>query len=413
MIFDEPGNNLALAIRHVYSLRRFPNPMGFGGNASQMSGDFGPTFSERFFPATDLYPAAWYGGDNRKKILYIDGVRTLAQATALMNGYDNGTGPTGTNGYNPYLQNAAVHYGSLIFGPHLHVPEYIDLVGYSCGGAIAVAMGARFVQTQSVIKTRAITFGAPRTAGPTMITHLQRYSVTRWMMETDPVPLLPPSFADTPGAIFLTGLRTLQRYGSFRHTEGGIEIALSGNVEPQIIPRVASLNTSYSLASWVLGMDNNVVSGHSLHTYLDSLELALDQRTIPSQQNVREAGVEPEHAPHRRDANQGQERTRAAIANAGALQNNVPLDVPRANLFKAERIGRTWVVTFGGELILVSGREDRARSIARSGNDFLRKLPKQALVDPVSLGSQFQTFLEVAVRPDGPVHPPIRVALPG
>ncbi len=66
---------------------------------------------------------------------------------------------------------------------------------------------------------------------------------------------------------------------------------------------------------------------------------------------------------------------------------------------------------FGDQLFAFAGNKKRARHLARAGNDFLRSLPKQAVVDPQTLIDQFISFLNAAVQPNGPSRPPINTSL--
>lgn len=411
MLLDEPGNNLALAVFHVRRLQNLAGPAPAETLDAVMRAQLPDTFQSRYQEMAANYPRAWYGGNNHRKVIYIDGVRTANQASLLWSGYNNGTGPLAINGYNPYLRDASLYFRSFMFTGHSQVPEYLDIVGYSGGGAIAVRMKDDLLAQGSTIKSRVITFGSPRTGNSDMITRLGRSPITRWMTTNDPVPLLPPTALEVPALFMSVSGQTNFRYQSFRHTSGGVEVYPDGVLKDSVVPETASINATFGIASWLLGVENDAGSGHALQTYASSLQRALESHATPSEQNADESPTEDRETLSRREMTQGERNTLALIANASSEQNAVPLVIPPQVLFKAAKVGRVWSVLFGGELIAVAGREDRARSIARSGNDFLRKLPRQALVDIETLAGQMVAFLNVASDPTGGFTPPINIGL--
>lgn len=411
MMFGEPGNNLALAVFHVRRLLQLRVSAAGDEIDAVMRPLFSTFFQSRFFPVTAFFPKAYYAGDQTRKILYIDGVNGAGQASQLWNGYDNGSGPLQTIAFNPYFTAGANHYDALINAHGLTMPEYLDVVGYSGGGAIGVALKDKWIRAQSLVKSRVVTFGSPRTGNRDMQARLSRSHIVRWMTDADPVPLVPPSGADVPAMLFTQPWRALVRYGNFRHTQGGVVVFSAGNTLPAIIPPTAAVSATGSMISWLTAQENAAGTAHNLNTYHTFLTRALEFNTRPADQVVEDGPREPEEAQGHREINQQRERVRAEIANAAREQNGAPIVVPKANLMRAAKVGGAWVVLFGDELILVAGREDRARSIARSGNDFLRKLPRQALVDPFALTAQFQGFLELAADPTSGFVPPIRIGL--
>jgi len=56
-------------------------------------------------------------------------------------------------------------------------------------------------------------------------------------------------------------------------------------------------------------------------------------------------------------------------------------------------------------------REDTCRHICRAGNDFLRSLPRQGLVDPLSLLEQVEAFLLFATAQESEWVPKLRTNL--
>jgi len=75
------------------------------------------------------------------------------------------------------------------------------------------------------------------------------------------------------------------------------------------------------------------------------------------------------------------------------------------------RQGKIWTVVFGDKIVCQGVREDTCRHLCRVGNDFLRSLPKQGLVDPISLAEQFQNFLLFATAAESEWIPKLKTNL--
>lgn len=411
MLLDQLGNNVALADFYVARLRnlRSLNPKQNIDEvmAVQLPGGFGSIFR----PPTFATPAYWVGGNNDRRVVLIDGVSNLEQATGLINGYDHGTGPLGTIGFNPWLEAASLLVARDAISGFLRAPEHLDLVGYSAGGAIAMDVKTRLLIGGSVIKSRVITFGSPRPGSTAYAQRLSGSSIARWMCDNDPIPLVPPRITDVPLLLLLQAARTMVRWGSFVQPHGGISLDAAGNATPSILPFLASVDSGAALASWFLGQENSANNPHALTSYQARLNLAVLASHSPSTQNKREGPTEAPGDTSRGHTTQRQREVMDLISNAGKTQNASFSVVPDQVLFQAVRIDRIWAVEFGGKIICWAPIEKRARHIARAGNDFLRSLPKQAIVDPVALTDQLTAFLAAAVNPLGDFHPPIRIGL--
>lgn len=412
MVLEEPGHNVVLAAFHARRLREFALPNWSDVLDAVMRPMFGPAFQSRSFYDPLQFPKMWYGGDNTRKVLYIDGVKTNGQAGALWNAYDDSPIFGGFSPVNLWLRQGATFADAFTNQNHVVVPEYLDVVGYSAGGAIAVALKDKWIAAGSVVKSRAITFGSPRTGNADMKMALSRSSITRWMNDNDPVPLIPPRILDVPGLLLTSNFLTITRYGNYVHQAGGIEISATGITSPRILPTLASIHATTSLLSWLIGIENDMASGHAIDAYVTRLLLAESLAPRPAEQNVAAAPAEVANVMDRRGHNRQEDRVITAINNAGHGQNIPSLFIPPQTLFRAVRINRIWNVTFGDQIIASSPIEKRARSLARSGNAFLRKLPRQALVNPDALATQFISWLTAAIDPMSGIVPTINIGLP-
>jgi hypothetical protein len=411
MLLDEAVNNLPMALFHatrLRELRALDPPASLNAVLQPL---FGEGYQSQWEPANALRPALFIAGNNSRKVVWIDGATTAAQATALIDGYGGGTSFGAFNGKNQYLHDQADWILNRYETSALVKSEHLDFVGYSLGGAIAVLLKWKLVQSQSNYKSKVVTFGAPRSGNTQVISLLANSPIARYMTDADPIPLLPPRAVDVPALVPLLGALTLVRYSTFVHATGGVVLHPNGATSGLELPPIAAMNPAVSLAGWYLGQENDPANPHSLDRYVAYLQAAVNLTTTPAAQNVNQAPREQANETNRREMTRA-ERTTVNVINAqGQAQNSIPQVIPQATLFKAVRLGPIWYVEFGGEICITAPIEKRARHIARAGNDFLRSLQKQAVVDPITIVQQFRTFMELAADPTSGFSPTIKVGL--
>jgi len=410
-ILDEPSNNVRLALLHCQNLRQLRS-LSPKGNIDAI---LEPLLRDGFtssYDAGNLVNLAWYiGGNRERKVVYIDGCRTNSQAVELISNYSDARGGTAFTVQNQYLIDQAARILASYTSGHWQEPGYLDFVGYSAGGAVAQILMWRYIQLQSTVRRKLITFGAPRAQPTRQRDELARSSVTRWMVDADPIPLVPPRLGDVPTLInLLSPVQTVQ-YGNFVHTEGGISVAQNGVTTPATLPPVASIDPGNSLASWYFSEENAASNPHALTTYFSYLNAAVAALPRPDEQSVEQGDDENPQQERQRDVTRRQRQVAAAIANAGHAQNSPSQVIPQETLMIPIRIGRVWYVSFNGDIICTAPIEKRARAIARAGNAFLRALPRQALVDPVALSQQLTNWLGMAQDPTFGFVPQINTTL--
>lgn len=411
MILEEPGNDIpyaAFLVRRLMSLRA-NNPK------QQIDDALGPllpfTFASTSFSASGNDLGFYYGGNNGRRLFFIDGVRNNGQAAALVNGYGESATSGGFQGTNPYIVAQAQRVLSVMNNPAIQLPEHVDFIGYSAGGAVATMCKYILVFTQSLVKSKVVTFGAPRSINSSQSPRLANSPITRWMTPGDPIPLVPPRIADVPALAFFNGFLTNVRWGNYVHTAGGIVVDVNGNTGPSVLPPLAQINATTALVGWLLGEEDTPNNQHALTTYNAYLNRAEQVNVTPPSQHPDDGPRERPQETDRRRMTQQEQQTLTQIANASVQQNEGPLVVPPAVLFRAVRFGRTWAVVFGGEVVAVAPIRRRAQSIARSGNAFLRKLPRQAVVDVNQLSEQFNLFLADATNPAAGFVPQINTQI--
>jgi len=145
--------------------------------------------------------------------------------------------------------------------------------------------------------------------------------------------------------------------------------------------------------------------------YVSCLSAANERANTPAQKKIEVAAGEQPEELKRRDVNRARERVVNQVANMQRDQNNQIVNQPAIVLFRPVRQGRIWTVVFGDKVVAQGVREDTCRHLCRAGNDFLKSLPKQGIVDPISLAAQMENFLLFATSPDSEWVPKLQTKL--
>lgn len=373
---------------------------------------FGNQFRDAFRDRRPDAVAFYFCSDASIGLLLLDGAKTTEQVTGLVNGYLETQGLINLYGRNPWLVNQARNLVDSLNNLWA-VQSFHNLLiaGYSAGGAVALWTAKRSITQGFVNANHVITFGSPRSFAPPDNDGLTNVDICRWMNDADPIPLVPPRAEDSPILLLPLGLTGAITYGSYIHTRGGISLNPEGQATAATLPPVAAIDPIGSLASWYSGQLGDPNNPHSIQNYSARL-FALEQRQVnPAGAAAPVAPVEPVENARRRELTRSQERTVGQIAHRSSEQNKNAVAIASQRHFRAVRFGRVWSVTFGGQLFAYSGNKKRARHLARVGNELLRSLPKQAVVDPETLLQQFNDYLNAAVQPGGPSTPPINTSL--
>ncbi len=372
----------------------------------------GPNFRDGFRDHTPGNVANYFATDGRIGVLILDGAKTSAQVTSLINGYAVRASVGTIEGRNPWLVEAS-RESYFQQGNELNATMFdtLFIAGYSAGGAIGQWVLKRWVENTRTPPPRLITFGQPRAMSPQDRAVISNQRICRWMCDADPVPNVPPRLEDAP--LLYLSLNWFQAvlYSTYVHSHGGFSLDVNGNATESILPALSSIDVSGSLISWYFGTTNDPSNPHWIGNYEDRLEILM-RTTQPDTQGIEGGGgdEDTQNAP-RRVLTRAQNATAQLVAHRALQQNQIATDIKPAVLFKAVRFNRIWCVEFGGQLFAFSGNKKRARHLARAGNDFLRSMPKQAVVDPESLLSQLLSFFNAAVLPGGPSTPPINISL--
>lgn len=362
--------------------------------------------------ATDLYPRRVYARSNGKVLAVIQCTENNRSAISLWGNWQAGEVMSGVGVRNSHIEDAA-----LAFVQEMQQQGYLSndilLVGHSQGGAIVHAMLRNIFLRRDVQRVRAITFGAPKTAGSSGYAGITDDRLCRWMTPDDPVPLLPPQ--SIPAAV-LGGLgdpRAARRMTFFVQPAGGRLIASNPPVAtPGVIPPTATLPAIANFAGWLAGVEQSSVP-HRIATYSSYLAAYNARYPRPNQQRPSGGRQEPVNPTPSREVNRQQREFVQNVFLAGHEQNAVPARAPKPVLFYAQRTGRIWSVYLNGQAVAVGPTKKRARGLARLGNGLLRRLQRQAFVDPANLLAQIGSVIEMMSDPAGDFRPSLRTSLPG
>lgn len=410
-MLDQPVRNVDLGLFHARMLTLLRSTFPQTAMDIVLREQLPNGFQSVYFPPTNNTVGVYYGGDNTRKVMYLDGISNNTQAVNLVGGYSSALGLRIINGANVWIQEQLNTYLGMMSGGHLQTPEYTDFVGYSAGGAVATCLADRLRELQSVQKVKVFTYGAPRPGASRVRDHMRRTPIVRYMTPGDPIPLVPPTLQDAPTLAPLVPVPVLLSWSSMVHTQGGVQIRESGSTEERILPSDASMNPGTSLASWYFSLDGGLQGPHAMQTYVAYLVACSRVANTPAEKIIDIGPAEVEAVAERRAVNQGRERVEQKIALQQRNQANTIVNQPAVVLFKPVRFGRVWGVVFGEQIVCQGVREDTCRHLCRAGNDFLRSLPKQGLVDPIALLDRLETFLAYATAPESDWLPKLQTNL--
>jgi len=410
-IVDQPVNDVALGLFHTSIMRQFESLNPKASMDAILSSVMQPPFQSWYYPHTPQNVAGYFAGNDQRKILYLDGVRTNSHGANLMDGYASALGLQHLQGMNTWIANHMTNYLAMMSPPHSQATEYLDLVGYSAGGAAAECIMYRLGQLQDRRKKKCVTFGAPRPGGALVRDALARSAIARYMTPADPIPLLPPRLQDAPQLSSIVPVTLLIAWGMCVHPQGGTVVYEDGTTEAATEPPESSLNPGSSIAAWMLSLEGPGDNDHRIENYAANLLAATQRYETPREKLRGLAGGEDADDLERRQVNQQRDRVVQKIGLQQRNQNIVIANAPKAVLFKPVRQGRIWCVVFGDLIVCQGVREDTCRHICRAGNDFLKSLPKQGLVDPIALKDQFEQFLVYASALESDWEPKLKTNL--
>ena len=409
MLFDEPASNIGLAQWYLNAIEALYQPNAQQVNDQAVAALGLQNWRSAYYPGTTDFPA-FYAGTNGDYSLFVGGgTQNFIQGTTLLDGYTNYAGQDDVGDANTYIKqcvNLVINLPG--FGPYFVAGKTFALGGHSLGGAIALVMGlAMFNLAGNHVKVT--TFGSPRSGGPRFVQRADAMDIARWMNAEDPVPLVPPTVGQAPLLATVTSIAQLRIYANQRHTDGGLVLDSEGNLSAAEIPPAAAIAPTTNLAAWLQSLATASTSAHNVPFY--RVRLALYAAMVTNPRQLAPEGGPPEIEPLANRAEIAAEVrvAKSSIIGMGVTQAVGPVVIPRTQLFSTGKFGRTWYVTFGGVAIAVGPRRKKAGLMAQAGNLFLRRLQREAYVDPVVFIGQFQAYLEAAADPTSGIKPTLQI----
>jgi len=402
---NRPASNYATAAWLCGLIRclRLPDPLS--RCIDYVAEELGPT-ARYFIRGTFTSCPAWFAARFEDRILVVvDGATTLAQLEGLVAGY------TGTliGGFgdpdNVYLQAAADSIVRDLMAQGMADTQKWTLAGFSLGGAIVTLIPANeAIKPWNENFIDAVSFGAPRPGGTSVSRYINsRMSLTRYMNDTDPIPLTPPRIELMPSLPLIIGVRPSLRWANFVQPSGGIQLDEAGHPTARALPESGVIQFPMSLAAWMFGLESVLTNTHAIQVYANRLLIAADRQ--------RNHSLPPRVPAERAAANTVREATRQerqaeqTVINLERRQNEAPLVIPKVERAKVVKIGSMWFVTFRGTPVMSGRNKRKAYGVKNDLNRMLERLQTAAMVDTVHFGAEFQRYLDDAADPAGEFSP--------
>jgi len=354
------------------------------------------------------YAASTIGGDVH---LFIDGIDTDQQGVFLWDYY---TG-YGTFAFDiparPGFTEAARRVAQrVLLG--LNAPPNLFVNGYSFGGGV----GAQILDfwpnpLPSNLYASITAFGSPK-AGMNPNPSLAKFDAfAHWQNVDDSVPLIPPALGGLTRFMSGLSLNQARRLASFSVWPGGIGISLSSVITPNPVPNVSSETPSTQIGQWLRQQSAGIENAHSINVYRARLELAASR--VPTDQSSVQTstGGGADHIPSLAEVRTHSEAFAQTIFADATRQNAQPVNVPEAQYWTAQRVGKIWYVYFGETPVAIAPYRKRARGMARIGNDLLRRMQNLGVVNDVALTAQFAAYISSASDPNGGFTPVMRTQI--
>lgn len=410
----DPGN-VPQAIMLASMLRLIQMPSAQANIDTEFEADMGIAPLSTMYRDPVNLPTMYWGVAGPNVLILLNGVENVPMATALWNGYVpsffSNPAPH-TDASNPWIQAAVALAIDHSIGQIINTTNLV-IAGYSGGGAIAYNLAVALKAINPRLTPKIVTFGSPKPGDRSVIQSLAGCKSFRLFTNYDPVPLIPPTADQLPYMAILYGLRYVRAANNYCQPSGGYQIDNLGDLKPAEVPAGANQAPVTSLASWLFALNSDPTGVHALNTYISDLQAYLNTNRGTARPNVPPGA--PATTPNATSTRQTNAATNAAVNTVfltGQTQNVADPTIPAPQLFQAIRSGRIWYTAFAGSIISIGPTKRRARALARFGNEFLRRLQTEAVVDPSSILAQFQTYFQAAADPTQGFNPVLNTSWP-
>lgn len=406
-VFSSPGKAIWLA--EFLSQLQLPAPEF--PMVTKLTADLGALTAWRFVRRASGNLGYFWGGSPDVSVIAIEGCYSFSEAKGLWDGY------IGTwRGLRPDPENAWINEQAdrilaayLLIMPHLSAK--VIITGHSAGGAVAQVILNKLKTRVGGPQFECVSFGAPRPGNFALTDSLRGQRNIRWMNDNDWIPLLPPRINIWGTAGFYYGPGNIIALQNFSQPSGGVQLTFNGTMSEPMLPTAASVPSSMDLIVQILNLSNRNFTGHSLQEYQERLHryTILHPSSLPD--FVGGGDGEPTDPIPIREAERMVRDAQPVVFAVGEAQNARPVVIPRPALFRAARVGRVWWVYFGEQRIAAAPVRRRAQGMAMAGNNFIRRLQRQAVVDPDALAHQFIEYLQLAADPTSGFVPTLNTTI--
>lgn len=363
-------------------------------------------------PATNTEPGYWAVHDGATAYVLLDGLLTWTQAALIAAGYVGAPLDSVFEPHNFYYENAAnaildqLRLAGWVWPPQTYIG------GWSLGGATGLLLPYFSRLTPPGIRNCYVhTFGQPRPGGRSIAHHIHASCTSfRWMNDNDPVCLVPPRVENFPAVTVAFGIRGALRAQYFVHPQGGVELSRNGTMRAADVPSLAIGGFKGSLAQWLVDWDTGGDIEHAISTYIERLFEAGQIAAMHGQ-----LAVAPIEQPDRLGAKMvttAARRYSDSIRELERKQNEPPVLIPAAEMFKVVKRSFTYFVEWQDQIVAACGSRRAARVLARRGNQFLQYLQPRAAVDQPAIAQCFARYLARASDPTTNFSPVMNTEFP-
>jgi hypothetical protein len=348
------------------------------------------------------------------QIIVINGVTMREQVDEITSGYyagpQTGVNPVGCHRFYSALANQIV---ADIILPNVAGHQILVMGGHSLGGAVCNAIANLWKGLDESYVASFCSFGSPKPGNATFAAMTARSTSVRHMNGGDPVPLAFPDSNQAPIIQLATVASTQRNIGAFVQPAEGIQWTNGNTYIPAVFPVQQTGITAIDFASWLLTVENDVISPHRVQVYLGNLVAYCG--TFPT--NMPAPTVIGGDAETPKIIDPSLSNTMAtAVTNAIQVRSsslNVSTTfVPPEQEFVAVKSGKKWGVQFRGEWVTWCNTRKRASHLAAVGNNFLREYLKAGIAYPDTLTDQLSDWMIDAETGQSGIVPMLQTTLP-
>jgi hypothetical protein len=363
-------------------------------------------------PASDTTPGWVAMMRQGYAAVFIAGVSTLRQGLNTVAGYagdpqENVNLPT--NSY--FIQMAQLIIDAVSSAANPATTRFF-LCGHSLGGAVAETMERQLKRDSNPATCNVVTIGSPKPYNKVDAIGAEAAPLGRWFCEDDPIPLVIPTFIDTPGVLLFFDTNEIRRFENFCQPKGGMQVKLDNTIGPAQVPATASVTFVSSIAAFLLSCATNLSSPHSPEIMLARLLNWIAANPLPSAVPQKGGAVLLPTSSSKTAHNAAERALQAAIQAAQFNADSVPVVIPAVWRFQAVRLRPVWGVSFAGNVVTVCTTKRGARALARLFNQSFRKLQSQAIVNTTTLSSALAAYVVQAATVGSGFQPTMNVEQP-